>query len=230
MSEGWRAELKSKNIGVSVLCPALVNTNILDSYRNRPDSYGGARPLDDARRAQVRQMMDQGGMPANVVAMAVLEAVKDDTLYIIPHPEYRTVVEPRLAAIERGFDRAEKSPALNGAPAAPGGSTRGKTVFITGAASGIGLPVWRKLCEGANVMIADVQADAIPRAPRHAARQADPCRGRCLRRDEPRPVRAAALETIVKFGKVHYVCNNAGVAVSADRAHERVLEWIGRTR
>jgi NAD(P)-dependent dehydrogenase (short-subunit alcohol dehydrogenase family) len=82
MSEGWRAELKSKNIGVSVLYPALVNTNILDSYRNRPTTYGGARTLGDAQRAQVRKMMDENGMPANVVAMAVLEAVKDDTLYI----------------------------------------------------------------------------------------------------------------------------------------------------
>src|SRR5579871_848717 len=66
MSEGWRPELKSKNIGVSVLCPALVNTNILDSYRNRQSTYGGAKALDDERRTQVRQMMEQGGMPANV--------------------------------------------------------------------------------------------------------------------------------------------------------------------
>ena len=226
MSEGWRAELKSKNIGVSVLCPALVNTNILDSYRNRPGAYGGARPLGDERRAQLRQMMDQGGMPANVVAMAVLEAVKDDTLYIIPHPEYRAVVEPRLEAIERGFDRAEKSPALNGAPAAPTGSMRGKTVFITGGASGIGLGMAQAFgAEGANVMIADVQADAIPRA-------LELLRGKQIRAEgvvcdvtSRDSVRAAALETIAKFGKVHFVCNNAGVAVMAPIAEMTEAEW-----
>jgi NAD(P)-dependent dehydrogenase (short-subunit alcohol dehydrogenase family) len=226
MSEGWRPELKSRNIGVSVLCPALVNTNILDSYRNRPAAYGGARPLDDERRAQIRQMMDQGGMPADVVAMAVIEAVKDDTLYIIPHPEYRAVVEPRLEAIERAFDRAEKSPALNGAPAAPGGSLRGKTVFITGGASGIGLGMAQAFgAEGANVMIADVQADAIPKA-------LDLLRARQIRAEgvvcdvtSRDSVRAAALATIAAFGKVHYVCNNAGVAITAPIAQMSEAEW-----
>jgi len=226
MSEGWRAELKSKNIGVSVLCPALVNTNILDSYRNRPDSYGGPRPLDDARRAQIKQMMDQGGMPANVVAMAVLEAVKDDTLYIIPHPEYRALVEPRLEAIERGFDRAQKSPALNGAPAAPGESLRGKTVFITGGASGIGLGMAQAFgADGANVMIADVQADAIPRALEMLRARQIRAEGVVCDVTSRDSVRAAALETIVKFGKVHYVCNNAGVAITAPIAQMSESEW-----
>jgi NAD(P)-dependent dehydrogenase (short-subunit alcohol dehydrogenase family) len=226
MSEGWRAELKSRNIGVSVLCPALVNTNILDSYRNRPDAYGGARALGDAQRAQIRQMMDQGGMPANVVAMAVLEAVKADTLYIIPHPEYRAVVEPRLEAIERGFDRAEKSPALNGAPAAPAGSMHGKTVFITGGASGIGLGMAQAFgAEGANVMIADVQAGAIPKALELLRAKQIRAEGVVCDVTSRDSVRAAALETIAKFGKVHYVCNNAGVAVMAPIGQMSEAEW-----
>ncbi len=226
MSEGWRAELKSRNIGVSVLCPALVKTNILDSYRNRPDSYGGARPLDDAQRARIGQMMDQGGMPANVVAMAVLEAVKDDTLYIIPHPEYRAVVEPRLEAIERGFDRAENSPALNGTAAAPGETMRGKTVFITGGASGIGLGMAQAFgAEGANVMIADVQADAIPRALEMLRARQIRAEGVVCDVTSRDSVRAAALETIVRFGKVHFVCNNAGVAVMAPIGRMSEAEW-----
>jgi NAD(P)-dependent dehydrogenase (short-subunit alcohol dehydrogenase family) len=226
MSEGWRAELKSKNIGVSVLCPALVNTNILDSYRNRQAAYGGARPLDEARRAQIRQMMDQGGMPANVVAMAVLEAVKDDTLYIIPHPEYRAVVEPRLEAIERGFDRAEKSPALHGAPAAPTGSLHSKTVFITGGASGIGLGMAQAFgADGANVMIADVQADAIPKALELLRAKQIRAEGVVCDVTSRDSVRAAALATIAKFGKVHIVCNNAGVAITAPIAKMSEAEW-----
>ena len=225
MSEGWRAELKSKNIGVSVLCPALVNTNF-STCTPTGRTTCGPQPLGDAQRAQIRQMMDQGGMPANVVAMAVLEAVKDDTLYIIPHPEYRAVVEPRLEAIERGFDRAEKSPALNGAPAAPGGSMRGKTVFITGGASGIGLGMAQAFgAEGANVMIADVQADAIPRALEMLRARQIRAEGVVCDVTSRESVRAAALETIVKFGKVHYVCNNAGVAVTAPIGQMSESEW-----
>ena len=230
MSEGWRAELKSKNIGVSVLCPALVNTNILDSYRNRPDSYGGARPLGDEQRAQIKQMMDQGGMPANVVAMAVLEAVKADTLYIIPHPEFRSVVEPRLEGIERGFDRAQQSPALNGSPVAPSGAMRGKTVFITGGASGIGLGMAQAFgAEGANVMIADVQAGAIPKALELLRGKQIRAKGVVCDVTSRDSVRAAALETIAQFGKAHYVCNNAGVCVMAPIGQMSEAEWDWQT-
>jgi NAD(P)-dependent dehydrogenase (short-subunit alcohol dehydrogenase family) len=226
MSEGWRAELKSRNIGVSVLCPALVNTNILDSQRNRPNAYGGARPLGDEQRARVRQMMEQGGMPASVVAMAVLEAVKDDTLYIIPHPEYRSAVEPRLEAIERGFDRAQASPALNGAAAAPGAGMNGKTVFITGGASGIGLGMAQAFgAEGANVMIADVQAGAIPKALEMLRARQIRAEGVVCDVTSRASVRAAALETIARFGKVHFVCNNAGVAVMAPIGEMSEAEW-----
>jgi NAD(P)-dependent dehydrogenase (short-subunit alcohol dehydrogenase family) len=226
MSEGWRSELRARNIGVSVLCPALVNTNILDSYRNRPAAYGGAQALDDERRAETRRVMDEGGMPAAVVAQAVVEAVKDNQLYIIPHPEYRAIVEPRLEGIERAFDRAQNSPALNGAPAAPTGSLQGKTVFITGGASGIGLGMAQAFgADGANVMIADVQADAIPKALeilRAKQVRADGVVCDVTSRDS---VRAAALATIAKFGKVHIVCNNAGVAVTAPIAQMSEAEW-----
>jgi NAD(P)-dependent dehydrogenase (short-subunit alcohol dehydrogenase family) len=225
MSEGWRAELKSKNIGVSVLCPGLVKTNILESYRNRQDEYGGVRHPGEERRARNKEAMDLG-IPASVVADAVLEAVKDDTLYIIPHPEYRSVVEPRLEAIERGFDRAEKSPALNGNPVAPEGAMRGKTVFITGGASGIGLGMAQAFgAEGANVMIADVQADAIPKALELLRSKQIRAEGVVCDVTSRDSVRAAALETIAKFGKVHYVCNNAGVAITAPVAQMSEAEW-----
>ena len=39
LSESWAAELQDKSIGVSVLCPAFVQTRIYDSERNRPDKY-----------------------------------------------------------------------------------------------------------------------------------------------------------------------------------------------
>lgn len=41
MSEGWAAQLKTKNIGLSILCPGMVRTRIDDSRRNRQDEYGG---------------------------------------------------------------------------------------------------------------------------------------------------------------------------------------------
>ena len=46
MSEGLAIELKPFGIGVSILCPGVVRTNILESARNRPERYGPPTPVD----------------------------------------------------------------------------------------------------------------------------------------------------------------------------------------
>ncbi len=46
ISETIRAELMQENIGISVLCPSPVRTNIHDLSRNRPAQFG----VDDAFR------------------------------------------------------------------------------------------------------------------------------------------------------------------------------------
>jgi NAD(P)-dependent dehydrogenase (short-subunit alcohol dehydrogenase family) len=102
----------------------------------------------------------------------------------------------------------------------------GKTVFITGGAGGIGLGMARAFgAEGANVMIADVQADAIPRALEVLRAQQIRAEGVVCDVTSRDSVRAAALATIAAFGKVHYVCNNAGVAVMAPVAQMSEAEW-----
>ncbi len=74
------------DIGVSVLCPGLVNTNIYDSGRNRQAEYGeSATPAPDARLMSqaiegLRPTMLQ---PADIAQM-VFEAVSTKKLYIVP--------------------------------------------------------------------------------------------------------------------------------------------------
>ena len=43
LSESWAGELKDDGIGVSVLCPAFVQTRIYDSHRNRQARYQVAK-------------------------------------------------------------------------------------------------------------------------------------------------------------------------------------------
>jgi len=53
LSEGLRNELGPRGIGVSVLCPGIIRTNIMNSRRNLPERFAGvteAPPLDDVRR------------------------------------------------------------------------------------------------------------------------------------------------------------------------------------
>ena len=117
MSEGWREQLAPRNIGVSVLCPGLVSTNIYAGRRNRPaDAYGpDGRPVDPAALEQQREWM-AGGIDPLIVGQRVVEAVKDDDLYIFSHVEYESVVRARYERVMAGFEKSKASPALNTLP------------------------------------------------------------------------------------------------------------------
>jgi NAD(P)-dependent dehydrogenase (short-subunit alcohol dehydrogenase family) len=114
MSEGWAAQLAPHNIGVSILCPGFVKTRIHESRRNRPADYeGDARPpgFDAGLAAPVLN-----GIPTEPVAERVLEAVRDNDLYVFTHPEMRGAVEARFARILAAFDKSAASPALAALP------------------------------------------------------------------------------------------------------------------
>lgn len=117
MSEGWRAQLAELNIGVSVLCPGLVSTNIYAGRRNRQNTvYGEAdKDFGQAGLEQQRQWM-AGGIDPGVVALRVVEGVKDDDLYIFTHVEYEDVVRQRFERVVAGFEKSRRSPALNSLP------------------------------------------------------------------------------------------------------------------
>src|SRR5271169_6618635 len=88
----------------------------------------------------------------------------------------------------------------------------GKTAIVTGAASGIGLGIATALAEsGANVVMADIQKDAIEEAA-HALSGTNK-RVMPVRIDvtTEQSVIDALAEAERNFGKLHIACNNAGV-------------------
>src|SRR5690348_8246364 len=89
----------------------------------------------------------------------------------------------------------------------------GKTAFVTGGASGIGLAMAKAFAEaGMNVMLADVEQPALDAAQEDLRRYGNHVRGiRCDVADAD-SVERAAQTTLAAFGKVHVLCNNAGVA------------------
>jgi NAD(P)-dependent dehydrogenase (short-subunit alcohol dehydrogenase family) len=90
---------------------------------------------------------------------------------------------------------------------------RGKTAFVTGGASGIGLALGRAFAEvGMKVMLADVEAAALPAAVESLRRSGASVRGVPCDVADAASVEAAARATYEAFGNVHVVCNNAGVA------------------
>ena len=91
LSESLHIEMKSlaTRVGVSVLCPGFIRTNIMDSARNRPghlldDTGSGPGAQADAAFEAMRRHVD-AGMPAEEVAVKVLESVRAGDLYILTH-------------------------------------------------------------------------------------------------------------------------------------------------
>ena len=117
ISETLRAELAPHNIGVSVLCPGVVNTNIFDSGRNRPASLKGEKDTSanllvaglegDEAQARIRELL-AGALDAGVVGDMVLAAVQADDPYIFTHPEIEAAVEMRFAGMHTSFERWRK--------------------------------------------------------------------------------------------------------------------------
>lgn len=89
----------------------------------------------------------------------------------------------------------------------------GKTAFVTGGASGIGLALGRAFAEaGLKVMLADVEANALAAAVKSLHNVGPEVRGIDCDVTDAASVERAAKATFDAFGNVHVVCNNAGVA------------------
>lgn len=87
----------------------------------------------------------------------------------------------------------------------------GKTAFVTGGASGIGFALAEALLgAGMNVMLADIEQDALTAAVERLRNFGPKVRGLLCDVTDPINVERAANETCETFGNVHILCNNAG--------------------
>ena len=103
---------------------------------------------------------------------------------------------------------------------------KGKTAFITGGASGIGFGMAHAFGRaGMNVVIADIDFEVARKAAEMLQRdqmKAIPIHCDVTLRSE---VQRAALDTVAAFGKIHVVCNNAGVAVGGPLGTVGARDW-----
>src|ERR1700756_4604167 len=89
----------------------------------------------------------------------------------------------------------------------------GKTAFVTGGASGIGLALGRAFAEaGMQVMLADIETEALTAAVKSLPNFGPDVRGVPCHVADPASVDHACAAAFDAFGNVHVVCNNAGVA------------------
>ena len=97
LSEFLRNDLADTNISVSVLCPHVADTPIIDALKERVN-------------AQVREIIEDMAVPADVVGQQVLNAIKNQEFYIFCDGTHtRKMLEKRcedmLAAMDRQFPK-----------------------------------------------------------------------------------------------------------------------------
>jgi NAD(P)-dependent dehydrogenase (short-subunit alcohol dehydrogenase family) len=105
LAEVLYRELREHEIGVSVLCPMRVGTNIGNSERNRQADYGSA-PEQSLVLDQDAGNADLAGPVIEVdgVARLTVDAIEQNRLYILPHEESRASIRRRFERIDRTFE------------------------------------------------------------------------------------------------------------------------------
>ncbi len=112
IGETLHHELAGSGVNVSVLCPGLVNTNILDSERNRPEQLRKAALADEDDISELRDMaaaIYEDAMDPSVVADQVHDAIVAEQFWIVTDHVFDEAVAQRHREIEGRTD-----PALRG--------------------------------------------------------------------------------------------------------------------
>ena len=106
-------QLTGAGVGVSVLCPGFVRTGIAESERNRPAwaPAGPDDPMSTMGREVARELVSKGIDP-EVVGDRVIDAVENDTFYILTHEDAKPMIEARMHDILDGRSPAAFPPNL----------------------------------------------------------------------------------------------------------------------
>jgi NAD(P)-dependent dehydrogenase (short-subunit alcohol dehydrogenase family) len=104
LSEALAGDLKDTNIGVSVLAPAAVATELYTSSAAHRDTgcIGGENKFTETP-AEIA-----AGMHPDEAGRRVLDGIKAGQFYLITHPETRSWLEARHARIMAAYDFADR--------------------------------------------------------------------------------------------------------------------------
>jgi len=100
LSESLRLSLAPEGIGVSVLCPGLTRTRIMDS----PDRQDpGAKPMSREGDPDALFNSLEGAMDPIEVGRAVVRGIRENLSYILTHSEFRDEVRSLFDEIVEAF-------------------------------------------------------------------------------------------------------------------------------
>lgn len=109
LSEALWREVHPQGVGVSVLCPNLVDTRIFESERNRGDGTTLA-PNSAATLAPLREVIASMGIAPATVADDVLDAILDDRFWVLTHDVTLPAAGRRFADLREGGNPSDPYP------------------------------------------------------------------------------------------------------------------------
>ncbi len=104
LSESLWRELHPLGVGVSCLCPNLVNTQIFQSERNRPYD-AELTATQNAIMTPMREMLSARGIAPSQVAANVVSAIVEDRFWVFTHD-----ITPEAAAVRFTDIEARRNP------------------------------------------------------------------------------------------------------------------------
>jgi NAD(P)-dependent dehydrogenase (short-subunit alcohol dehydrogenase family) len=106
LSEGLFLQLRTAGhpIGVSVLCPGWVRTNIMESERNRPETPRPA-PANPEQAVAVLEILKgfvKKGLDPEDVGRLVARSIREERFYVLTHPHWENMIRNRMQTILDG--------------------------------------------------------------------------------------------------------------------------------
>jgi NAD(P)-dependent dehydrogenase (short-subunit alcohol dehydrogenase family) len=112
LAESLRADLRESGVGVSVLCPGPVKSELFESTQQvRPPELAasGSVPVVPPGTVRTDTAIFRTAPTGAEIGELVLQGVRRNDLYILTHPEIRPVLEARAAALLRALPAATVS-------------------------------------------------------------------------------------------------------------------------
>ena len=104
LAETLAREVKSAGIGVSVLCPMVIETKLVsNSERIRGANYGMSS-APDAPEGEFELPPQDDRVGVDAVARLTADAILANRLYVLPHEAARTSIRRRFERIDAAFD------------------------------------------------------------------------------------------------------------------------------
>jgi len=99
LMESYRMSLEKHDIGVTVLCPANIKSNIAEATKVRSAEFGDSGYVANEEAIASLHSIHIHGMEPIELAEHVKRGVEENKLYVIPYPETKPMLEQRFKDI-----------------------------------------------------------------------------------------------------------------------------------